>query len=78
MQDTTGHFVACLLKPRLHGMQEISFGPRVRVRAHLRLSERNVRLNKKLLRATLSQPNLTELTIADMLPHDLDAELVRR
>ncbi|CAL8471360.1 g10902 [Coccomyxa elongata] len=56
---------------------EISFGPKVRVRAHLRLSERNVRLNKKLLRATLSQPNLTELTIADMLPQDLDADLVR-
>lgn len=58
-------------------MQEISFGPKVRVRAHLRLSERNTRLNRKLLRATLSQPNLTELTIADMLPHDLDADLVR-
>ncbi|BDA46747.1 hypothetical protein COCOBI_09-2000 [Coccomyxa sp. Obi] len=56
---------------------EISFGPKVRVRAHLRLSERNTRLNRKLLRATLSQPNLTELTIADMLPHDLDADLVR-
>lgn len=67
-----------ILKPRLHGIQEISFGPKVRVRAHLRLSERNVRLNKKLLRATLSQPNLTELTIADMLPQDLDADLVRR
>lgn len=58
-------------------VQEVSFGHRVRVRAHLRLSERNARLNRKLLRATLAQPNLTELTIADMLPHDLDADLVR-
>jgi hypothetical protein len=62
---------------RLHELQEVSFGPRVRVRAHLRLSERNARLNRKLLRAILSQPNLTELTISDMLPHDLDPDLVR-
>lgn len=25
----------------------------------------------------LSQPNLTELTISDMLPHDVDSDLVR-
>lgn len=66
-----------LMGVRLHDLQEVSFGPRVRVRAHLRLSERNARLNRKLLRAILSQPNLTELTISDMLPHDLDPDLVR-
>ena len=46
------------------------------VRAHIRLSERDSRVNRKLLRATLMQPGLTELTISDMLPQDLDADLV--
>ncbi len=58
--------------------QEISFGANVVVRAHIRLSERDARLNRKLLRATLLQPGLTELTISEMLPQDLDAGLVRR
>ncbi|CAL5228321.1 g11430 [Coccomyxa viridis] len=56
---------------------EVSFGPNVVVRAHIRLSERDSRVNRKLLRATLMQPGLTELTISDMLPQDLDADLVR-
>jgi hypothetical protein len=55
----------------------VAFGPRVRVSAHLRLSDRDARLNRKLLRAMLSQEGLAELTISDMLPHDLDGELVR-
>ena len=46
------------------------------VRAHIRLSERDSRVNRKLLRATLMQPGLTELTISDMLPQDLDDDLV--
>ena len=57
--------------------QEISFGANVVVQAHIRLSERDARLNRKLLRATLLQPGLTELTISEMLPQDLDAGLVR-
>ena len=58
-------------------MQEVVFGPSVTVRAHIRLSERDVLVNRKLLRATLAQPGLTELTISEMLPQDLDANLVR-
>ncbi len=58
-------------------LQEIVFGPNVTVRAHIRLSERDVLANRKLLRATLAQPGLTELAISEMLPQDLDASLVR-
>ena len=57
-------------------LQEICFGPSVMVAAHIRLSERDARLNRKLLRATLMQPGLAELTISEMLPQDLDADLV--
>lgn len=49
----------------------------MRVHAHLRLSDRDARLNRKLLRAMLSQENLAELIISDLLPHDLDGDLVR-
>ena len=55
----------------------MAFGEGVRVHADLRLCERDSRLNRKLLRATLAQPGLARLTIADMLPQDLDADLVR-
>ena len=58
-------------------LQEVCFGERVRVAATLRLCERNSRLNAKLLRATAAQPGLAWLTICDMLPQDLDADLVR-
>ena len=58
-------------------LQEVSFGERVRVSATLRLCERDSRLNAKLLRATAAQPGLFRLTICDMLPQDLDADLVR-
>ena len=57
--------------------QEVAFGENVRVHADLRLCERDSRLNRKLLRATLAQAGLARLTIADMLPQDLDADLAR-
>lgn len=57
-------------------LQEVCFGPNVVVGAHIRLSERDSRVNRKLLRATLMQPGLAELTISEMLPQDLDADLV--
>ena len=59
------------------GAQEVAFGENVRVHADLRLCERDSSLNRKLLRATLAQAGLARLTIADMLPQDLDADLAR-
>ena len=59
------------------GAQEVALGAGVRVHADLRLCERDSRLNRKLLRATLAQAGLARLTIADMLPQDLDADLAR-
>ncbi len=59
-----------------HAGQEVSFGERCRVDARVRLCERSAALSAKLLRGALGQPGLFRLTIADVLPQDLDARLV--